>query len=119
MTYDKIIFYLAILLAGVTVLIGLTNIITQLVKKIINREEFPAQAIVFLIAEVLTFLTVIIGCTIAGITMYWYFYVVTFILGALVAYGAIFGYDNLYTQLLTAVKNLINVIFKKEDSKND
>ncbi|MDD2954583.1 MAG: hypothetical protein PHC95_15770 [Parabacteroides sp.] len=87
-------------------------------KKIINRDEFPAQAIVFLIAEVLTFVTVVIGLQILRIPALWYYWILTFLAGCLVAYGAIFGYDNLYSQLFSAVKSLINAIFHKEDDKS-
>lgn len=117
MDYSTVIWYLAIVGAGGLVLIALTNIFTQVLKKIINKEEFPAQAIVFVIAEVLTVLTAAILASILHIHMLWYYWVLAVIAGVLVAYGAIFGYDNLYKQLITAVKNLIAAIFGRGEQK--
>lgn len=115
MEYAEVVKYLAIAAAAIMVLIALTNIFAQVLKKVVNREEFPAQAIVFLIAEVLTFLAVAIICSIMAVRVMWYFWVIAFIMGVLVAYGAIFGYDNLYSQIGTAIKNLIKVIFNREE----
>lgn len=113
MDYSTIIWYIAIAAAAVMVLIALTNVFTQVIKKIINRDNMPAQALAFVIAEALTFLAVAIICAILHIHALWYFWVLAFIVGVIVTYGAIFGYDNLYSQLGTAMANLINAIFKK------
>ena len=96
------------------VLIALTNIFSQVLKKIVNREEFPAQAIVFGIAEILTILAMVIACAILHIQILWYFWILAIVVGVLVTYGAIFGYDNLYSQIGTAVMNLLDAIFKRE-----
>ena len=115
MDYSTIIWYIAIVAAAVMVLIALTNIFAQVIKKIINRDNMPAQALVFAIAEVLTFLAMAIICAILHIHALWYFWVLAFIVGVLVTYGAIFGYDNLYSQLGTAITNLIKAMFKGGD----
>lgn len=115
MTYEIVLLLLTVAFASVFLLIILTNLLAQLLKKVVNRNEFPAQAIVFIIAEVLTFLAVIIALQIAGIPALWYYWVLTFIAGCLVAYGAIFGYDNLYSQLYTAIKSVIDIIFRKKE----
>lgn len=115
MEYANIMWYLAVMAAAILVLIALTNIFTQVLKKIVNRAEFPAQAIVFLIAEILTFLAMAIVCSALAVQILWYYWVFAFIVGVLVTYGAIFGYDNLYSQIGTAVKNLIKVLCKKEE----
>lgn len=112
MDYSTIIWYLAIMAAAVLALIVLTNIFTQVIKKVVNKEEFPAQAIVFVVAEILTFLTMAVVCAIIGVQILWYFWIIAFVVGVLVTYGAIFGYDNLYSQIFEALKNLINAIFK-------
>jgi len=113
MDYNTIIWYAAIAAAAIMALIVLTNIFTQVIKKIVNKEEAPAQAVVFVIAEILTFIAVAILCTIFGLHIFWYYWILAFIMGVLVAYGAMFGYDNLYKQLATAITNLIAAIFKK------
>ena len=104
----------AITAAAVFVLVALTNIISQVIKKIVNRENCPAQVVVFIIAEVLTILTMVIICTVMHLHIYWYYWPATLILGILVCYGAMFGYDNLYKQLSTAIKALIEALSKKE-----
>lgn len=111
---ETAVFYAAIFAAAVMVLIALTNIFSQVLKKIVNREEFPAQAIVFGIAEILTILAMVIVCAILHIQILWYFWILAIVVGVLVAYGAIFGYDNLYSQIGTAVMNLLDAIFKRE-----
>lgn len=113
--YETVVFYAAIMAAVVVVLIALTNIFSQVLKKIVNREEFPAQAIVFVIAEILTILAMVIVCAVFHVQILWYFWILAIVVGVLVTYGAIFGYDNLYKQIGTAVKNLIAVIFKREE----
>ncbi len=111
---ETAVFYAAIFAAAVMVLIALTNIFSQVLKKIVNREEFPAQAIVFGIAEILTILAMVIVCAILHIQILWYFWILAIVVGVLVTYGAIFGYDNLYSQIGTAVMNLLDAIFKRE-----
>lgn len=103
----------AIAAAAVFLLVALTNIISQVIKKIVNRENCPAQVVVLIIAEILTILTMVIICTVMHLHIYWYYWPVTLILGILVCYGAIFGYDNLYKQLSTAIKALIEALSKK------
>ncbi len=114
MDYATVIQFVAIGAAVVLLLIALTNVITQVIKKIVNRENCPAQVVVFIIAEILTILTMVIACAIMHWNIYWYYWPLTIIVGILVCYGAIFGYDNLYKQLSTALKALIEAIFKKE-----
>ena len=111
---ETAVFYAAIFAAAVMVLIALTNIFSQVLKKIVNREEFPAQAIVFGIAEILTILAMVIVCAILHIQILWYFWILAIVVGVLVTYGAIFGYANLYSQIGTAVMNLLDAIFKRE-----
>ena len=114
MSYEITMLYLTIGAAAIFVLVLLTNIITQVFKNVINKENCPPQAVVFLIAEILTFLTMAIVCAVVGIQILWYYWVFAFIIGILVAYGAMFGYDNLYQQVFTALKALIAAIFGKE-----
>lgn len=114
MNYTDITWIATIFAAAVVILIALTNIFTQVIKKIINRDNCPAQVLAFVIAEVLTLLTMVILCTIFGVQILWYFWILAFILGVLVCYGAIFGYDNLYNEIGVAIKALIEAILKKE-----
>lgn len=84
-------------------------------EKLINREKYPAQVVVFVIAEALTYLTMAIMCSILAVQILWYYWVLAFIVGVLVTYGAIFGYDNLYSQIGTAVMNFIQALFNRKE----
>ena len=114
MSYEMTMLYLTIGAAAIFVLVLLTNIITQVFKNVINKENCPPQAVVFVIAEILTFLAVAIICTVLGMQVLWYYWVLAFIIGILVSYGAMFGYDNLYKQIFVAMKALIAALFGKE-----
>lgn len=115
MNYESVMWVLTVAVAAVLVLIALTNVFAQVVKKLINREKYPAQVVVFVIAEALTYLTMAIMCSILAVQILWYYWVLAFVVGVLVTYGAIFGYDNLYSQIGTAVMNLIQTLFNRKD----
>lgn len=115
MNYESVMWVLTVAVAAVLVLIALTNVFAQVVKKLINREKYPAQVVVFVIAEALTYLTMAIMCSILAVQILWYYWVLAFIVGVLVTYGAIFGYDNFYSQIGTAVMNLIQALFNRKE----
>jgi quinol-cytochrome oxidoreductase complex cytochrome b subunit len=115
MNYESVMWVLTVVVAAVLVLIALTNVFAQVVKKLINREKYPAQVVVFVIAEALTYLTMAIMCSILAVQILWYYWVLAFIVGVLVTYGAIFGYDNLYSQIGTAVMNFIQALFNRKE----
>ena len=115
MNYESVMWVLTVVVAAVLVLIALTNVFAQVVKKLINREKYPAQVVVFVIAEALTYLTMVIMCSILAVQILWYYWVLAFIVGVLVTYGAIFGYDNLYSQIGTAVMNFIQALFNRKE----
>ena len=115
MNYESVMWVLTVVVAAVLVLIALTNVFTQVVKKLINREKYPAQVVVFVIAEALTYLTMAIMCSILAVQILRYYWVLAFIVGVLVTYGAIFGYDNLYSQIGTAVMNFIQALFNRKE----
>ena len=96
---EKIIFYLAIALIAVLVLTFATNIIVAITKKVIAWGKFPVQAWVFIVAMGLTFVTAGAGAAIYKVAMLWYYWAATAIIGLLVCYAAMFGYDNLYKQI--------------------
>ena len=107
MNYESVMWVLTVAVAAVLVLIALTNVFAQVVKKLINREKYPAQVVVFV--------TMAIMCSILAVQILWYYWVLAFVAGVLVTYGAIFGYDNLYSQIGTAVMNLIQTLFNRKE----
>ena len=86
----------------VAVLIAGTNIIAEVLKNVFP--SVPAQVVVAVIAVVLTVLVVVFYGTWQGVNLLWYHYVGGIVGGLLVAYGAMFGYDNLYEQIMKAFR---------------
>ena len=114
MEYATVIRYITTIMAVVFVLVTLTNIISQVIKKMVNRESCPAQVVVFIIAEILSVMAMMITCSIMKWQTFWYYWPLSIIVGVMVCYGAMFGYDNLYKQISTAIKALIEALFQKE-----
>ena len=87
-------------------LILLTNLLTEVFKKLIG-DRFSWALLAFIVAEVVTVLALFIYCAVMNITILWYFVVAAIIAGILVAYGAMFGYDTLKDKILAwyATKN--------------
>ena len=90
------------------VLVILTNIITQLLKQIVNREKFPAQVLCLVISEVLSIASVIAYCQIYNVVITWYMIFGTVVIGLVVCYCSIFGYDNLFQELKKMIESLFN-----------
>jgi len=85
---------LSVILSIVGVLVALTNIIAQVMKKA-TWEKVPTNVLVIVIAMVLTLVAFFAYCSIKSITVAWYMVAAAIVLGFLVAYAAMFGYDKL------------------------
>lgn len=85
---------LSTLLLIVGVLVALTNIITQVLKKI-TWDKLPTNILATVIAMVLTVAAFFAVCQIEAITVTWYMVAGAVILGFMVAYAAMFGFDKL------------------------
>lgn len=75
-------------------LMALTNIITEVLKKLL-WDRLPTNILVVVIAQVLTFATGAAYAQITGVEVLWYYVVAAVVLGFLVAYAAMFGFDKL------------------------
>lgn len=75
-------------------LVALTNVITEVVKKV-TWEKLPTNIIAVIVSEALTIVVGIAYCQIEGIIVPWYGIVALVVLGILVAYAAMFGFDKL------------------------
>ena len=82
------------LLVIVGFLVALTNIITEVLKKL-TWDKLPTNVLVVLIAELLTLASGVAYWQINNLTMTWYVAVAMFVVGLLVAYAAMFGFDKL------------------------
>ena len=85
---------LSVILSIVGVLVVLTNIITQVLKKF-TWEKMPTNILVVIISMALTLVAFFAYCQIKAIAIVWYMVVAAVILGFLVAYAAMFGFDKL------------------------
>ena len=82
------------LLLILTVLVGLTNIITQVVKNF-TRNKISSSLLAFIVAECLSILGLCIYLSSTQSAFIWYYLVLAIILGFMVAYAAMFGFDKL------------------------
>lgn len=88
------IFDLSMILTVVGVLVALTNIIVQVVKKV-TWEKMPTNILVLVVSLVLTLVAFFAVCQIKGIAVVWYMVIAAVVLAFMVAYAAMFGYDKL------------------------
>lgn len=92
---------LSIILTATAVLIALTNIFAEVIKKVIPK--VPAQVVVAISAIILTICAIIGYCIFYSISIQWYYIIAGILGGVVVSYGAMFGYDNLYKQIAEAL----------------
>lgn len=85
---------LSVILSIVGVLVVLTNIIVQVVKKI-TWGKLPTNILATIVSMALTLVVFFAYCQINAITVMWYMVVAAVVLGFLVAYAAMFGFDKL------------------------
>ena len=85
---------LSTILVVVGFLMVLTNIITEVLKKLF-WDKIPTNLLVVLIALVLTLATGAAYAQIMSIEVLWYYVVAAVVVAFLVAYAAMFGFDKL------------------------
>ncbi len=85
---------LSVVLGIVGVLVALTNIIAQVLKKM-TWDKIPTNALVVVISMVLTLVVFFAYCSIKSIAVVWYMVAAAIVLGFFVAYAAMFGFDKL------------------------
>ncbi len=83
----------AIILPMVLVLMVVTNIIVEVLKKL-TWEKMPTNVLAFTVAMVVTLLAFFAVCQIMGVPITWYMVVGAIVLGIFVAYAAMFGFDK-------------------------
>ncbi len=85
---------MSVVLSIVGVLVVLTNIISQVLKKM-TWDKIPTNCLVIVISMALTLVAFFAYCSIKSIAVVWYMVVGAIVLGFLVAYAAMFGFDKL------------------------
>jgi hypothetical protein len=82
------------LLIILTILVGLTNIVTQVIKKF-TYDKIPSSLLAFIVSEVLSIVALFIYLAIIGNAFIWYYLIIAIIVGFMTAYAAMFGFDKL------------------------
>ena len=88
------IFDWSVILSLVGVLVVITNIIVQVLKKL-TWEKIPTNVLAFIVAMVVTLLAFFAVCQIMGWAVTWYMVAGAVALGVFVCYAAMFGFDKL------------------------
>lgn len=89
------------ILVLIGVLVVLTNIIVQVLKKL-TWDRLPTNILAILVAMTLTLLVFFAYCQIKAIAVVWYMVAAAVVLGFMVSYAAMFGYDKL-KEALTSI----------------
>lgn len=85
---------LSTILTIVGILVVLTNIVVQVLKKA-TWGKLPTNILAITVSMVLTLVTFFAYCQIKAIAVVWYMVVAAIVLGFLVSYAAMFGFDKL------------------------
>lgn len=86
--------YISTLLIVVAVATVLVNIIVEVLKKV-TWDLIPTNLLAFIVAEAVTLLSFFAICQIQGVPVVWYMVAAAVVLGLIVAYAAMFGFDKL------------------------
>ena len=97
------IFDWSLILSIVGVLVVITNIIVQVLKKL-TWDKLPTNILATLVALLLTLAAFFAYCQINGITVVWYMVAAAVVLGFFVAYAAMFGFDKLKEAIMQMQK---------------
>jgi len=79
-------------------LVAVTNIITEVLKKI-TWDKIPTNILVVIISEALTLAVGAAYAQIKGLDILWYYAVAALVVGFFVSYAAMFGFDKLQQAL--------------------
>lgn len=108
---------MAILLITIGILVVLVNIITEIVKYVFEiKEAKKINIFVLILSEVMAITLFLAFCQINNLLIMWYMIVAVIILGALVAYAAMLGYDKLLSNFIE-INKLIS-LFKGKKNEN-
>lgn len=95
--------YAATLLTIIAVLVALTNIVVEVLKRA-TWNVIPTDLLAILVAMGLTLLAFFAWAAYAAIQVYWYYIAAAVLVGLMVAYAAMFGFDKL-KEILNGFRN--------------
>lgn len=93
----------SVILSIVGVLVIVTNIIVQVLKKL-TWDKLPTNILATLVALLLTLAAFFAYCQIKSVTVVWYMVAAAVVLGFFVAYAAMFGFDKLKEAIMQMQK---------------
>ena len=85
---------LSVIITIVGVLVALTNVIVEVANKA-TWDKLPTNILALIVAVALTLAAGFAYCQIEAITITWYIVVAFVVVGFMVAYAAMFGFDKL------------------------
>ena len=91
---DLILNQLPVLLVIIGLLVALTNIIVEVLKKF-TYDKIPTNILAVIVAIVLTLVAFYALMSWAALLVKWYYVAAAIVVAFLVAYAAMFGYDKL------------------------
>lgn len=84
----------SIIISMVGVLVALTNVITEVLKKV-TWDKLPTNILALIVGEALTIVFGLAYFQINNISIVWYMAVALVVIGFMVSYAAMFGFDKL------------------------
>ncbi len=84
----------SVVISIIGVLVVLTNIIVQVLKKV-TWDRLPTNILAVAVSMALTLVVFFAYCQIKSIAVVWYMIAAAIVLGFMVSYAAMFGYDKL------------------------
>ncbi len=84
----------SVVISIIGALVVLTNIVVQVLKKV-TRDWLPTNVLVVVVSMALTLAAFFAYCQIERIAVVWYMVAAAIVLGFMVSYAAMFGYDKL------------------------
>lgn len=85
---------ISVIIASTGVLVALTNVIVEVVKKS-TWDKLPTNILALIVAQALTLASGFAYVQIKAIPITWYIIVAFVVLGFMVAYASMFGFDKL------------------------
>ena len=85
---------MAFIVTLIGMLVALTNVITEVVKKL-TWDKMPTNVLAVVVGELLTLAGGLAYFQVQGIDVVWYYVVALVVIGFMVSYAAMFGFDKL------------------------
>ena len=84
----------ATIITIIGILVALTNIVVEVAKKV-TWDKLPTNVVALIVAVALTLAVGFAYCQIEAVAVTWYIVVALIVVGFMVAYAAMFGFDKL------------------------